>query len=137
MIETVAPTRLGRSFRWLLSASVATNIGDGIALAAGPLLVASQTRDPLLVSMAPLSQNLPNLLFGIVAGAVADRFDRRRIVVMVNLGRAIVFAAVTGTIISGTVDIAVVLLALFILGTAETFADVGSASNDASRSVTS
>jgi MFS family permease len=128
IIETVAPARLGRSFRWLLSGSIVTNVGDGIALAAGPLLVASQTRDPLLVSMAVLSQYLPNLLFGVLAGTLVDRFDRRRIVVAVNLGRAVALAALAVTIVTGAVSIVVVLLVLFVLGTAETFADVGSSS---------
>ena len=121
--EALAPTRLGRSFRWLLSASVINNVGDGIALAAGPLLVASQTQDPLLVSMALLSQYLPHLVFGLIAGAAADRLDRRRIVIGVNLGRAVVLAVLAATIVSGNVNIAVVLVALFVLGTAETFAD--------------
>jgi len=103
---------------------VLTNIGDGIALAAGPLLVASQTGDPLLVSMALLSQQLPNLLFGIPAGAIADRFDRRRIIVAVDLARAAVLAILAGTIVADGGNIAVVLLALFILGTAEIFSDV-------------
>jgi predicted MFS family arabinose efflux permease len=124
--EIVAPARLGASFRWLLSASVVTNIGDGIAIAAGPLLVASQTRDPLLVSMALLSEYLPVLLFGVVGGAAADRFDRRRMVVVVNLGRAFVLAVLSVTIASGTLNIALILLALFVLGTAETFADSAS-----------
>jgi MFS family permease len=126
IIETVAPARLGRSFRWLLSATTVNNIGDGVALSAGPLLVASQTRDPLLVSMALLSEYLPVLLFGVVGGVAADRFDRRRIVVGVNLGRAFVLAALVATIVSGTVNIALVLAALFVLGTAETFADSAS-----------
>jgi predicted MFS family arabinose efflux permease len=126
--EAIAPSRLGRSFRWLLASSVVTNVGDGIALAAGPLLVAAQTRDPLLVSMALLSQQLPNLLFGIPAGASADRFDRRRIIAGVNLARAVVLAILAGTIVGGAVSIAVVLLALFVLGTAEIFADVASSS---------
>ena len=126
LVEPIAPARLGRSFRWLLSATVVTNVGDGVALAAGPLLVASQTRDPLLVSMALLSQYLPHLVFGLVAGAAADRLDRRRIVAGVNLGRAVVLAALAATIVSGTANIAVVLLALFVLGTAETFADAAS-----------
>lgn len=121
--ETVAPSRLGRSFRWLLSASTVANVGDGIAIAAGPLLVASQTRDPLLVSMALLSQWLPSLLFGVLAGAVTDRVDRRRLVAAVNLGRAVVLLVLVATIVSGAVSIAVVLVALFVLGTAETFAD--------------
>jgi MFS family permease len=126
--ETVAPARLGRSFRLLLASSVLTNIGDGIALAAGPLLVASQTRDPLLVSMAALAQNLPALLFGLYAGAAADRMDRRRLIAVVNVVRALVLAALATTIVTDAVSIAVVLAALFALGTAETFADVGAGS---------
>jgi MFS family permease len=126
VIETVAPARLGRSFRWLLSATVINNVGDGIAISAGPLLVASQTRDPFLVSMALLSQYLPVLLFGVLGGAIADRVDRRRMVVLVDLGRAVVLVVLVATIVSGNVSIAVVLAALFVLGTAETFADSAS-----------
>jgi MFS family permease len=126
MIETLAPARLGRSFRWLLSSAVLNNAGDGVVLAAGPLLVASQTRDPFLVSMALLSEYLPVLLFGVIGGAAADRFDRQRMVVVVNLGRAAVLVVLVTTIVTGNVNIAVVLAALFILGTAETFADAAS-----------
>lgn len=126
--ETVAPARLGRGFRWLLASAVVTNVGDGVALAAGPLLVASQTRDPFLVSLAFLAGFLPALLFGFVAGAAADRLDRRRIVIWVNLARAGVLAALAATIVADVVNIAVVLLALFALGSAEIFADVGSSS---------
>jgi MFS family permease len=124
--ETVAPERLGRSFRWLLSGTLINNVGDGIAYSAGPLLVASQTSDPFLVSMALLSQYLPVLIFGVVGGTVADRVDRRRMVVVVDLGRALVLVVLVATIVSGTVNIAVVLGALFVLGTAETFADAAS-----------
>jgi len=126
--ETVAPERLGSSFRWLLASSVVNSVGDGVAISAGPLLVASQTRDPFLVSMALLSEFLPALLFGVIAGAAADRFDRRRMVAAVNIGRAFVLLALVATIATGNVNIAVVLLALFILGTAETFADAASSS---------
>ena len=126
LIEPVVPARLGRSFRWLLSAAVVENAGDGVALAAGPLVVASLTRDPFLVSLALLSQYLPVLLFGVIGGAAADRLDRKRMVVFVNLGRAAVVGVLVATIASGTVSIAVVLVALFILGAAETFADSAS-----------
>jgi MFS family permease len=127
-VETVAPARLGRPFRWLFASSLVTNAGDGIALAAGPLLVASQTRDPFLVSMALLAQNVPVLLFGFAAGVVADRVDRRRIIIAVNLVRAAILGLLAATIAGGVVSIVVVLAALFAMGTAETFADVGSAS---------
>ena len=124
--EAVAPARLGRSFRWLLASTVINNVGDGVAIAAGPLLVASQTRDPFLVSLALLSEYLPVLLFGVIGGVVADRVDRRRMVVVVNLLRAAVLVVLVMTIVTNNVNIAVVLAALFILGTAETFADSAS-----------
>ena len=77
ILDVVAPPRMGVGFRWLLASSWTSNLGDGIGLAAGPLLVASQTRNPVLVAMAALLQRLPWLLFGLWAGAIADRVDRR------------------------------------------------------------
>src|SRR6266550_4799576 len=73
VVGTVMPARLGGSFCWLWSASTLTNIGDGIVLAAGPLLVASQTRDPFVVSLAFFCEFLPSLVFGTFAGVVVDR----------------------------------------------------------------
>ena len=123
VVESIAPARLGRSFRWLLASSWVSNIGDGIGLAAGPLLVASQTNDPLLVALAALLQRLPWLLFGLHAGVIADRLERRRIVVVVDTMRASVLVAVSVMIASDTISVAVVLASMFIIGTAEVFAD--------------
>lgn len=125
-MDSVAPRRLGSGFRWLLSATVVNNAGDGVAVAAGPLLVASQSRDPFLVSLALLMEFLPSLLFAVIGGVAADRFDRKRMVVFVNLLRAVVLGALVVTILSGRVNIALVLAVLFLLGTAETFADSAS-----------
>ena len=121
--ETVAPTRLGHDFRWLLSSSWISNLGDGIALAAGPLLVASQTDQPGLVALAVLLQQLPWLLFGLLAGALSDRLDRKRIVVAVDLVRTAVLVLLALTVVTDAVNVAVVLTALFLVGTAEVFAD--------------
>ena len=89
-VEIVAPRRFGNGFRWLIASSWITNLGDGIAIAAGPLLVASLTHDPILVASAALLQWLPPLVFGLLAGALADRLDRRLIIVTVDLLRAVV-----------------------------------------------
>ncbi|MDQ3715448.1 MAG: MFS transporter [Actinomycetota bacterium] len=123
VVEVIAPTRLGRGFRWLLASSWTSNLGDGIAIAAGPLLVASQTDDPLLVALAALLQWLPPLLFGLLAGAVADRLDRRLIVVTVDLARTAVLVVLCMTIATDAISIAVVLGCLFLISTAEVFAD--------------
>jgi MFS family permease len=128
VVRTMLPARLGAGFRWLWSASTLTNIGDGIVLAAGPLLVASQTRDPFVVSLAFFCEFLPSLVFGTFAGVVVDRVDRRRIVILVNLARAGVLAVLATSIATGSISIAIVLLGLLLLGTAETFADLASTS---------
>ncbi len=125
-VETLAPARLGRSFRWLFAATTITNVGDGVVLSAGPLLVASLTRDPFLVSLAVLMADLPMLLFALIGGVAADRYDRRRMVIVANLGRSLVLVVLVATMLAGTVSIAIVLAAVFVLGMAEIFADSAS-----------
>ncbi|HEY7736527.1 MAG TPA: MFS transporter, partial [Candidatus Limnocylindrales bacterium] len=124
--DTIVPSRLGRSFRWLLAATIVNNTGDGVAVSAGPLLVASLTRDPFLVSLALLMEYLPSLLFGVFGGVAADRIDRRRMVVAMNAGRSFVLVVLVTIVATDNASIAVVLLALFVLGAAETFADSAS-----------
>lgn len=126
IVDAIAPPRMGSSFRWLLASWWVTNLGDGIALAAGPLLVASQTRDPFLVALATLLQRLPWVLFGLYAGVIADRLDRRMIILVVNGLRAAVLAVLTITIVTDTVNVGIVLATMFVLGTAETFVDTTS-----------
>ncbi len=125
--ESLAPARLGRGFRWLLASSWITYLGDGITLAAGPLLVASQTQNPLAVAMAALLQRLPWLLFGLYAGVLADRVSRRAIVIGTGLVRVGVLALLIASILTHRVDVAVVLAALFLFGVNETFAETATA----------
>ncbi len=122
-LELLAPARFGPGFRWLMASSWVANLGDGIAIAAGPLLVASQTDSPALVSMAMLLLGLPWLLFGLFAGAVADRVDRKRMVLLSNLLRSVVLGVLCAAIVGDVVNIAVVLTCMFLIGTAEVFAD--------------
>ena len=123
LVEAIAPSRLGRSFRWLLSSSWLSNVGDGMTLAAAPLLVASETRDPFLVALAVVLQRLPWPLFGLLAGVVADRLDRRLVIVRVQAVRSAVLGGLGVMILVDRVDVTVVLVAMFVLGTLETFAD--------------
>ena len=123
LVEGVAPARLGTGFRWLLASSWISNLGDGFALSAGPLLVASQTRNPTLVALATLLQQLPWLLFGLFAGTLADRHSRLRIVIGVDLARSVAVVALATTIVTDVVNITLVLVALFLFGTSEVFAN--------------
>lgn len=127
VLEKVLPERLGTGFRWLVASAWTSNLGDGFALAAGPLLVASQTSNPTVVALATLLQRLPWLLFSIPAGVLADRRNRATIVATVDLARTATLGLLAVSIATGHVDISVVLAAMLVLGTAEVFGNTASA----------
>lgn len=79
--------RLGRNYAKLWTASVVSNLGDGVDSAALPLLAEALTRDPLLFAGVAVASRLPWLLLSLPAGAIADRVDRRRLMVIANLAR--------------------------------------------------
>jgi predicted MFS family arabinose efflux permease len=123
LVEVVLPARLGTGFRWLAASSWTSNLGDGIAVAAGPLLLASLTDDPFLISMGALLQWAPPLVFGLSAGVLSDRRDRRRIVMAADGIRVVVLGILVAAILTGQASVAVALTALGLLATAEVFAD--------------
>jgi predicted MFS family arabinose efflux permease len=123
LVETLVPARLGPRFRWLLASSWTTNLGDGIALAAGALLVASLTTDAFLVSLAALLRWAPPLVFGLYAGVLSDRMDRRLIVVVANLVRAVVLAVIVVLLLTGALTVGTALAGLALIAVSEVFAD--------------
>lgn len=123
VLQAVLPARMGVAFRWLIGATWLSNLGDGITVAAGPLLIASQTQDPLLVALGALLQRLPWLLFGLYAGALADRVDRRAMLVISDLLRVLVLAVLAAALLVDSGHVVITLAALLALGVAEVFAD--------------
>lgn len=123
VVERVLPARLGSGFRWLLASSWLTNLGDGIAAAAGPLLIATLTRDPLMISLSALVSWAPPLLFSLYAGVLSDRHNRRTIVLAANAVRAVVLAALVVLIATGSLTVVTALVALTLRSITEVFAD--------------
>ncbi|MEU6741197.1 MFS transporter [Streptosporangium sandarakinum] len=127
VVERALPARLGTGFRWLLASSWLTNLGDGVAAAAGPLLIATLTRDPLMISLSALVSWAPPLLFSLYAGVLSDRHDRRGIVLVANAVRVMVLAALVALMMTGTVTVVTALVALTLRSIAEVFADSATA----------
>ena len=123
LVETLVPSRLGAGYRWVLASSWTTNLGDGVAVAAGPLLVASLTQDPFLISLAALLGWAPPLMFSLYAGVLSDRLDRRRIMIIANAFRAVVLAVLVVAMVTGRLGVVGALAALGLLATGEVFAD--------------
>jgi MFS family permease len=122
-LRALTPARLGADFTKLWTASAVSNIGDGVTMAAGPLLVATVSTDPALVAGAVFVQQLPWLLFALISGAYVDRLDRRRLIVTVDLLRCAALGTLTVTIATGTVRVIVIYAVFFLIGTGETLAD--------------
>jgi MFS family permease len=122
-LRALISARLGADFTRLWTASAVSNVGDGVTMVAGPLLVASLTTDPAAVAGAVFAQQLPWLLFALVSGAWSDRVDRRRLVVAVNLVRGAAVGVLAVTIAAGAVSVPLIYLVFFVLGTGETLAD--------------
>jgi MFS family permease len=112
-----------RAFRRLFWSSTASNLGDGVVLAAFPLLAAATTRDPTAVALVTAAATAPWLLFGLPAGAIADRVDRLRLMRRVDLVRAFIVGALGLAIAVGHDSIVTLYVAVFALGLAETLYD--------------
>ncbi|MFD6753694.1 MFS transporter [Micromonospora gifhornensis] len=122
-MRALSSARLGADFTKLWTASAVSNIGDGVTMAAGPLLVASVTENPALIAGAVFAQQLPWLLFALISGAYVDRFDRRRLVVAVNMVRAVALAGLAVAVATESATVSVIYAVVFLLGTGETLAD--------------
>jgi MFS family permease len=108
--------------RYWLSGFLA-DFGDGVRLAAFPLLAAQLTRSPTAVAAVTAMQSLPWLLTGAGLGVLVDRSDRRRLMVIVDVTRAVLIAGLAAAILSHSAGLALIYLTAFTTG-------VGSALRD-------
>ena len=82
-------SKLGRAYWKLWSATAISNLGDGVSAIAYPWLASAVTRSPVLIAAAGFASRLPWLIFTLHAGVITDRFDRRRLIVGMDLIRGL------------------------------------------------
>lgn len=116
-------TPLGPGFRRLWWSSTISNIGDGVVLAALPLVAAEVSRHPAAVAGVTVAATLPWLVFGLLAGVVVDRFDRIGVMRAVDVGRAGVVAAIALLGASGWLSLPGLFALVFVLGMGEALFD--------------
>jgi MFS family permease len=81
--------KLGASYWKLWSATGISNLGDGIVAVAYPWLASAVTRSPFLIALSVVVSRLPWLVFTLFAGVITDRFNRKRIIVAMDLCRGL------------------------------------------------
>jgi MFS family permease len=102
--------------RYWLSGFVA-NFGDGVQLAAFPLLAAQVTRSPAAVAAVTAVQSLPWLVLGAGLGVLVDRTDRRRLMVIVDVTRAVIIAGLAAAILMHSAGLVLIYITAFATGT--------------------
>ena len=116
---------LGSRFWRLWAAFTATNLADGLSLVAFPLLAIELTDDARLVALVTVFRFIPFLVVGLPAGVLLDRFDRRRIAVAAQLGRAAMVSLVAVVLLVDGGSIPLIVAAAFVIGVGEVLTDGG------------
>ena len=114
---------LGRSYWLLLTSSGISNLGDGISTAALPLLAVSITDDALAFSGVAVAGRLPWLLFALQAGAIADRVDRRWLMIAMQVLRFGLYLVVAFAALGGWASMPLLYVVAFLVGMGETLYD--------------
>ncbi len=104
------PLGENRDFKVLLSSQAVSALGDAVSFTALPLLVLALTGSGLAMGAVGALQTLPDLLFGMVAGALADRSDRKRMMFLADAGRAVLTATIPLSVLLGGPTMAVIAL---------------------------
>ncbi|GAA3022658.1 MFS transporter [Microbacterium dextranolyticum] len=114
---------LGRGFRTLWSAAVFSNLADGLGRTAVPLVAITLTSDPFVISVLTALAFVPWLLFGLPAGMIVDRLDRRYVMASANVirGGVALWLAILGA--SGELALWALFVGTLIFGLGETLFD--------------
>lgn len=118
-----AKAPLGPAFTKLWSASVASNLADGLGRTAIPLVATTLTMDPVLIAGISALAFVPWLVFGVLSGVIVDRVDRRIAMAAANALRVLAAVAVALMITTGTITIWWLYAAVLVFGIAETVFD--------------
>ncbi|MET1088485.1 MAG: MFS transporter, partial [Arthrobacter sp.] len=119
---------LGASYWKLWTSSGLSNLADGVFKIALPLLAIQFTQSPTLIAGLTVAATLPWLLFALTAGALADRLDRRKLMLWANLSRAVLPALLVAVVLLDLGSIWALYVIALMVGVAETLYDTSAQS---------
>ena len=122
------PAPLGAGFWRLWTSSSLSNAADGIVKVALPLVAVRITDSPALIAGLTIAFTLPWLFFALPAGALADRVDRRRAMVLANTARSAILLALAAVVALDADSMWLLYAVAFALGSAETLHDTSAQS---------
>lgn len=125
MSEQVATREpLGRRFAAHLTATGMANLGDGIVQTGVPLYALTLTRSPSQIALLTAAAWLPWLVFGLAAGVVVDRRDRKYTQVVGLGARALLLGVAVWLVATGHMTIAALAVIVLAYGVTDVFVDL-------------
>ncbi|WP_217370751.1 MFS transporter [Nonomuraea antri] len=120
---TRKPAKLPTGFGRLWTAQTVSSLGDGVTHAALPLIALTLTRDPMALAVVTAAGTLPWLLFGVLGGALVDRWDRRRTMWVADTARAVLLAIPAAAAVFDVLSIPLLAAVAFLLALGGLFFD--------------
>jgi predicted MFS family arabinose efflux permease len=105
----------------LWSGQAVSALGTRTAQIAYPLLVLALTGSPARAGVVGFASGLPYLLFSLPAGALVDRWDRKRVLLACDAGRALAVGSLAVALAAGELTFAHIVVVAFVEGTFTVF----------------
>ena len=121
---TEIPLRRNRDFVLLQIGQGLSTLGSTSTYVAYPLLVLALTHSPAKAGAVGFANVLPYALFALLAGVVADRVDRKRLMIAMDLVRAAAMASIVAALAAGVLTFWQVALVAFVEGSAFVFFNI-------------
>jgi len=116
---------LGRDFWLYFSGQLISQVGSSFTLFALPLLVFKLTHSATNLALTTASNLLPYLLFGLVLGAMVDRVNRKRMMLLTDVARGCVILVLPLLALSGSLQVWVIYAVAFVQSTLGILFDCG------------
>src|SRR6267378_5232018 len=105
-----------RNFRIYFAAQIGSNIGSWIQITAENWLILQLTDSGLALGITNALQFGPLVFFGLYGGVIADRFDRRRLLIATQSALALLAAAIGLLVATNLIELWMIWVASLFLG---------------------
>ncbi|MGE5138346.1 MAG: MFS transporter, partial [Rudaea sp.] len=120
----LAPLWHNRDYMLLWGGQVVSTVGSGASGIVYPLLVLWLTNSYAAAGIAGALGSLPYLVFSLPVGALIDRWDRKRVMILCDLGRAATLASVPVALLLGVLTVWQIYLAVLVEGSLFVFFNI-------------
>ncbi len=115
------PLWRNRDYMLLWSGQMISSVGTRVSMLAFPLFVLALTHSPAQAGLIGATRGLPYALLILPAGALVDRWNRKRVMILCDIGRAIALGSIPIALILGHLTIAQLYIVSLVEGTLFTF----------------